>query len=166
MKGWIWLVDNIPQWRPLLIIVGSGKSSPPSPSSSAAARAWRRAGFNFCAGIDPIVLRSRGHRSGENQFQFPGGTVDNNLMCHRKSFKHAGNNMQHARQPVTDRQKVEGRWKWFSQKYTSVELEARLFGAGGRSEKVCFWAVNLLATKATSDIDSWGWARDNEWNQI
>ena len=34
-----------------------------------------------------------GHRSGENQFQFPGGTVDNNLMCHRKSFKRTGNNM-------------------------------------------------------------------------
>ena len=34
-----------------------------------------------------------GHRSGENQFQFPGGTVDNNLMCHGKSFKRTGNNM-------------------------------------------------------------------------
>lgn len=51
-----------------------------------------------------------GHRSGENQFQFPGGTVDNNLMCHRKSFKHAGNIMPGNRQP-TFRQHCSRRWK-------------------------------------------------------
>ena len=137
MKGWIWLVDNIPQWRPLLIIVGSGKSSPPSPSSSATARAWRRgAGFNFCAGIDPIVLRSRGHRSGENQFQFPGGTVDNNLMCHRKSFKHAGNNMPGNRQRTGRRWKADG--NDFHKSIHQLSLKPGYLEQGGAVKKCVF----------------------------
>ena len=52
-----------------------------------------------------------GHRSGENQFQFPGGTVDNNLMCHRKSFKRTGNNMAAGNRQPTFRQHCSRRWK-------------------------------------------------------